>query len=385
MLMRMKLQTSTSFRALSLNFAIIKTSLNLMCKTPSHTTLLNWVHKIGYYELTKAKKSANDWIIILDESIQLGKEKVLVVFGVRESKIDFTRPLRFQDLVPLREITKENWNSELIKDVLVKLQNELGYIKYAVGDHGSYLKKGIELSGIKHVHDLTHKIGLIIKKICTQYPDFNNWALEIKKLRKKFAQTDIAFIIPPKLRSKCRYRNLMILSKWGMDIVSYLKNNNNDNRLDWILDYEEIIKDYFELSNVICKIEKILKTNGLKKSTFKECESLLQELNTKPGEVLKKELLKYFNETKLLIPKTNKILVSSDIIESAFGKYKNYISSNPMAGVTNLILCISAFTSDLKEKDVKKALENTTINEVKEWTKEFVGDTLLRRRRIAFS
>ena len=73
----MKLGTSTSFRALSINFMITKESLGFMCNVPSHTTILNWVHKIGYYELVKTKEKADDWIIILDESIQFGQEKLL--------------------------------------------------------------------------------------------------------------------------------------------------------------------------------------------------------------------------------------------------------------------------------------------------------------------
>jgi len=79
-----------------------------------------------------------------------------------------------------------------------------------------------------------------------------------------------------------------------------------------------------------------------------------------------------------------KILISSDIIESAFGKYKNYVSLNPMAGVTNLILCISAFTASLTNNDIKKALESTTIYDIKEWTRKFIGKTLLQKRRDAF-
>ena len=56
---------------------ITKESLGFMCNVPSHTTILNWVHKIGYYELVKTKEKADDWIIILDESIQFGQEKLL--------------------------------------------------------------------------------------------------------------------------------------------------------------------------------------------------------------------------------------------------------------------------------------------------------------------
>jgi hypothetical protein len=122
--------------------------MNLELKAPTHTTILNWLHKIGYYQLTRPKEKADDWIIILDESIQVGKDKVLMIFGIREKNIDFSRPLRFQDLSPLRELVNTSWSGIEIKNVLLGIKKELGGIKYAVSDGGGNIKNGLELSGI---------------------------------------------------------------------------------------------------------------------------------------------------------------------------------------------------------------------------------------------
>lgn len=61
----MKLNTSTSFRAVPKCFSILCESLDIACKVPSYTSVLNWIHKIGYYQLNKIKEKADDWIIIL--------------------------------------------------------------------------------------------------------------------------------------------------------------------------------------------------------------------------------------------------------------------------------------------------------------------------------
>ncbi len=53
-----------------------------------------------------------------------------------------------------------------------------------------------------------------------------------------------------------------------------------------------------------------------------------------------------------------------------------------MAGLTNLVLCIAAFTSSLEKCEIKEALETTTVAEVKQWTRQNVGEeTLLQKRR----
>ena len=56
-----------------------------------------------------------------------------------------------------------------------------------------------------------------------------------------------------------------------------------------------------------------------------------------------------------------------------------------MAGITNLALCISAFTSSLNEDELKESLEKTTMDDIKEWTDENIGTTLLKKRRSVFS
>ena len=60
-----------------------------------------WIKKIGYFQLQLSKEKADDWIIILDESIGIGQEKVLVIFGIRRSRVDFSRPLMLQDMEPI--------------------------------------------------------------------------------------------------------------------------------------------------------------------------------------------------------------------------------------------------------------------------------------------
>ncbi len=56
-----------------------------------------------------------------------------------------------------------------------------------------------------------------------------------------------------------------------------------------------------------------------------------------------------------------------------------------MVGVTRLILCLRAFISTLSEETTKKALESTTINDIKRWSLNLIGKTVFQKRREAFS
>ena len=58
--------------------------------------------RIGYYKLNRAKIKADDWIWIIDFSIQLGQEKCLVILGVRQCDLPPAgQALRHEDMEPI--------------------------------------------------------------------------------------------------------------------------------------------------------------------------------------------------------------------------------------------------------------------------------------------
>ncbi|MCH7410274.1 hypothetical protein MM239_12775 [Belliella sp. DSM 111904] len=81
--------------------------------------------------------------------------------------------------------------------------------------------------------------------------------------------------------------------------------------------------------------------------TFEECKKVLAHCNALRLCWFGKELTEHIQKTMDGSPedRLESLLCSSDIIESAFGKYKNYIQANPMVGITNL--CLAAFTGKL--------------------------------------
>jgi hypothetical protein len=52
--------------------------------TPSFTGIRKWLGRIGVYELNREKEYRNDWIFIVDFTIELGQQKALVVLGVSQ-------------------------------------------------------------------------------------------------------------------------------------------------------------------------------------------------------------------------------------------------------------------------------------------------------------
>jgi len=386
LVLKMKLKSSVSFRGLEIITKVLSENGIYFQQKISHTTISSWVSRIGHYELNKAKERSDKWVIILDESIQVGVEKILVIFGIHEDKIDFKRPLKFQDLSPLLVKVGKSWNGESIKKELDKLQKSIGSISYAVGDYGSNIKKSLMLSNIPHIHDLTHRIAIILKSLYEKDEGFISLTKEMSVQRKKYYQTRFAYLSPPSLRKKSRYLNIGSLSDWAVKALNYLhqKNRNNRviNKLNYLKKYSKLILELNSINMVIKKIEKLLKHEGLSEENIEESIKYLNVLDTNKPKILRENLILYFNEMINLKPNTSgdKILCSSDIIESSFGKYKNYISNNHLQSITTIILSIPAFTASLDRDEIKVALESVKIKDIKKWKDKNIAKSLLKKR-----
>src|SRR5450756_3069216 len=69
---------------------IMMTVLKLPLPSPSWYSGRLWLLRVGYYKLTRPKEQADDWVWIVDHTIQIGAEKVFVILGIRLNSL----PLR---------------------------------------------------------------------------------------------------------------------------------------------------------------------------------------------------------------------------------------------------------------------------------------------------
>lgn len=310
--------------------------------------------------------------------------------------------MQYTDLNTLLIVNKSSWNGKLVAKELKKLESTLGKFKYAVGDYGSDLRNGLVLSMLPHIHDLSHLIALIIEKLYSNDNRFIDFKSKMSNMRNKFAQTDIASIVPPKGRKKSEYQSFDKIIKWGNATLNLINNKLNDpeqikhlqeyfetktldrikTELSWISDYSELITELSEINHSIKEVERVMKNNGLSKLSLEKCVKILEKLESNNGKNFKEILILKINQQIQMLPNTDTILFSSDILESIFGKYKNRVSENPMASVTNLMLIIAAFTCNLNEDSVKQSIENVKMKDIKKWSQENIGISLFKKRRV---
>ncbi|MCK5677704.1 MAG: hypothetical protein KAH72_04445, partial [Flavobacteriaceae bacterium] len=318
----------------------MKLFADLNINAPSHSTIIFWSKKFGLYHLERTILKSNDWVIILDESIEFGSEKMLVVLGIREHDIDYNKALQYQDLECLALKISSSWKGVEIKKVLDEVESKVGKIKYAIADMGNSITKALALSNLDHVEDLTHKLSWIIKRIFEKNNDFIGYTKKLAYLRKTMALSKMAHILPPNQRVHSRFMNLKPIIDWGLSLINVYQDRTLlpvefAEKLCGIVEYKEFLIEMSQIVEQAINIQKVFKNKSVSETTIAECKRNLNALPDKPNiNIFKSETLIYLEKMRAIKnkQKSKNILCSSDILESSFGKYKSYINNNKSIG-----------------------------------------------------
>ncbi len=101
-----------------------------------------WLLRLGYYKLTRPKIQANDWVWIVDHTIQLGCEKGFVILGIRLCNLPPAgNCLKHEDVeaITLSPVTQSN--GEVVTELLEKSIAKTGVPRMIVGDYGSSFQR----------------------------------------------------------------------------------------------------------------------------------------------------------------------------------------------------------------------------------------------------
>ena len=77
-----------------------------------------------------------------------------------------------------------------------------------------------------------------------------------------------------------------------------------------------------------------------------------------------KNYLAYLDSKSTVLNQVH-LLVSSDIIESFFGKFKTKINANNRSGLTEFLFTIANFSQSFSVEETKKALETIKLKDLK--------------------
>lgn len=360
------------------------------------------------YELKRKKEKREDWIWIIDLTIELGTEKCLLILGitgeVAQRKLqELNGCLSHQDVEVLGIEIMKSTKGEQVELVLEKIGEKVGVPQQIISDKGSDLYKGIKLyqekhQEINHSHDITHQMALLLKKELEAEREYENFAQKCCQTRQQIQQTEIGYLMPPQQRSKSRYFNLDELIKWGINIIKYLDEREKKSekseeyllrllsKVEWVKEYQESLSLWKQMISMTRKIETKIKKEGLSNKLVTEFEQSYQpQLETAKIKRFREKLQQVLKQETSMMGKDEIRIFSSDIIESLFGKYKLFSAKSPLKQIRRTILTIPLATLDITKNFIKQALSQIKNSDVTDWERENFELSQLSKRKIAFN
>lgn len=128
----------------------------------------------------------------------------------------------------------------------------------------------------------------------------------------------------------------------------------------------------------------ILKNQGLHPDTYRQCCQLAEQLP--PRCKVKKRLLNWLQRQLHLQRQLGiqPLLVSSDIIESLFGKFKHVTARGTQAEMNRTVLVLPTLCGKYDGQVIAHALAHTSHRDLQEWEKQNIPATLRQQRHAFF-
>lgn len=362
-------------------------------ETPSWYTGRLWLMRLGYYKLHRPKTQAEDWIWIVDHSVQIGVEKCLMILGIRLKDLPQDRALTYQDVEPIDLVPVKESNGNIVYAQLEEAVKKTGVPREIISDHGSDLLSGINHFLEKHlltcsIYDIKHKTASILKRELENDESWKSFIENCTQTKIQVQQTGLAFLAPPNQRSKSRYMNVDTLVEWGIKALNFIeteKENPNKNlnqekikvKLHWLVNFEKKINEWKEMLWVVELTESSIRKKGYTQNMGEILENDLNKFSLcDNANKVKEDLLNFIKQESKKAKADERLLGSSEIIESVFGKQKMLERDQSKNGFTGIILSVGAFLATTTEDIIMEAVTTVKTKTVCRWVKEKIGETV---------
>lgn len=375
--------------------------------------------RLGLFQLTVVKQNADDWVVILDHTCQLGNQKCLVILGIRLSHWrTLGRPLTFQDMTVLMIRVIERSTGLLVESQLREVQAEVGQIAAILSDQGSDLVNGAKLFSQSPaaepplfdvdqvalpgeakplvLKDFSHASSHILKDNLEADPRWQGFISQCGKTQPKVKQTVLGALAPPTQKVKGRYMNIGEIIRWGVKMLGLLAGTRGklseeidrsllQQKYGWLENFGESLDQWHELDQLREESLHVIRVCGYSSVAVDSMRSKLSPYrNYTRSQLMADQLLELARSQNASIAPGLSYPGSSEIIESLIGKSKQIQGQHSRGGFTKMVLTIGTCLVELSEAVVWQSLKLVREIDVRQWTKEALGNTLGSIRRTAF-
>jgi len=401
--LRLVLAAGVSLRGVPRVLAVIAEAFDLPLEIPDWTTNRLWLMRLGHAELTMPLYRADDWVWLADHSVQIGDEKVLAIVGIR--LCDLPKPgecLQHHDLHLIALVPSEAWTRPDVDRVLEEATERTGVPRVIVTDHGSDLYGGVQLFQERHpetaeLYDVKHKAACLLKHRLEDEPRWKEFQTKVGQTRCAVQQTELAFLTPPAPKAKARFMNLEPQLAWAEEVLKVLYHpsaqvqewaspERMQEKLGWLKTFAEPLAEWSEWQQVVNITVRFVNGQGVYRGMGRALrQQLPRTFAHRSSAGLAKELIGFLARQARQAQPGERLVGSTEVLESCFGKMKQLEKQQARGGFTSLLVSFGALLAETSTNAVNAALQHSGTKKVLDWCKQHLGTTLFAQRKIAFA
>jgi hypothetical protein len=395
-------RANVSLRSASRVLKLLFGAGGLADDAPDWTTGRLWLQRLGHAKLTQTLEPGDDWVWLLDHSVQIGQEKCLVILGIRLRDLPPAgESLRHEQMELVELLPRISWTKQDVAAALEAATARTGVPRAIVDDHGADLTGGVALFREQHpqtseIYDAKHKAACVLKRRLEHDPRWAALQTQVGRTRCAIQQTELAFLVPPGTRLKSRFMNLEPLLRWATHILSILATPPDvvcqhstpqrlAEKLGWLAEYQDAIREWASWQAIIDVVVKFVNGHGHDADAAGKLRSQLPEnpafASTRE---LSEELLAFVSQESAKAKAGERLPGSTEVLESCFGRFKVLEKDQSRGGFTSLLLSFGALLTQTTAETIRSALEHSRTQDVWTWCREKLGTTVFAKRKLAF-
>jgi len=380
--------------------------LGIDAKIPSFSSTRIWMCRAGIAQL-QMPMVGDDVIWFSDHSNQIGQEKILQIIAIRAS--DLPQPgetLSLDKMRVLATIPGISWTQDDVRREYKKLAARIGMPKYVVTDGASELRESVDVLGNKEkkpilLRDLKHFAANVFEKLIGKDERFQSYLSKLGKTRSQVQQTELGHFTPASQKPKARFMNLGPSLRWGKMVSYHLSHHRSQSRqgitaermnskLGWVRQYRDDLAVWNRCEEVMQASLSFINRQGVYRGAAAALEVALNAARkAHPADcdlsaTMASELITFVRESELQLAAGDRAWLSTENLESLFGRYKRLEGQHSKGGFTSLVAALPTLTIDWNADLVRASLSAVSVKQMNEWVSENLGTTLTSRRATAY-
>lgn len=358
-----------------------------------------WLLRIGLYEVQRPKPQADDWVWLVDHTIQWGARKCFFLVGVRLGPWQQDRrPLSHHDFQVLALEPVEKSSGDIVLEQFERARAVAGTPREILSDGGTDLQRAIGQFRRAHptvagCYDILHKLALLLGKTLRQDPRWPDFLSRAAECQKRTRYTRCAFLSPPTLRERCRTMNLPDLLRWADHVRRFLDDPQANNgqlvervyvnlEFAWLREFERPIAEWRSLMAITDTTLHYVRYEGYHREASTELSALLQPLTAASAAAggFVEQVVDFVTAQSAAAHPGERLIGSSEGLESLIGRAKRLLGPHIRHGMTRMILAAAAAVVDLTPQTIATALATVTTEDVDAWAEQWLGKTVQSQR-----